>query len=201
MREKKTSVRTSLKMKAYGFGRLSFLRQKETSSWLKVRFYRLKSSLLANQYEREIYFSCLLLKNLALVNKDQPLSADYMIDELMKNSRAMHSIYGQMLKLYREGYDKRAYQVISLRIPTKAARNFEMILSKLDKINPAELISYMDAFESSICEVRLTRGMRKEDQRSILITTVATVSMFAMMLNFTIVIVFMSTMDMIKNIF
>lgn len=201
MKKVKTSIRTSLKMKLCGLGRLSFLQHKESKSLIKSYYYKLKSNLLINQYEREIYFSCLLLKNLALVNREEPLSADYMISELMKNSKAMHSIYGQMLQLYRSGQDKRAYEVISLRIPTKTARNFEMILRKLDKINPAELISYMENFETSICEMRLTRGIKKEDQRSILVTTIATVSMFAMMLNFTIVIVFMSTMDLIEGIF
>lgn len=173
---------------------LSFRRVKELIPGILFK-------LQENTFEKEIFNSSLMLKNLSYTNRQIPLSADYMIEELMKNSKALNPVYGEMLSLYRSGYDREAFDLLYEKVPLKAAKNFAQILSKIDKINPSELVSYMTSFEKSLSENRITRVLRRTEKKSFAITALSTVCIFAVLLNFVVVVVFSKTMDMIGNIF
>ena len=88
--------------------------------------------------DRELFKSSVILKNLSLVRKEAPMSADYIYEKLAENSGYLKPMYSQMLALYRSGRDKVAFKLPAKVIGTKAAGNFALILSKLDKLNPAE---------------------------------------------------------------
>ncbi len=80
------------------------------------------------------------------------MSADYIYEKLAENSGYLKPMYSQMLALYRSGRDKEAFKLPAKIIGTKAAGNFALILSKLDKLNPAELVEQMNIFQSSMIE-------------------------------------------------
>lgn len=157
--------------------------------------------LNGQRMEREIYNSCIVLKNLAAVHKDMPMSADFMLEQLMECSGALKHTYADILSTYRLGEGERAFQILADQVPLKVAGSFAAILSKIDKINPAELLLHMTAFEETLTAVRMTRGMSRAEKKSLITTMAATAAIFAILLNFTIVVVFMNTLQMIDQIF
>lgn len=157
--------------------------------------------LNGDKMEREIYSSCIVLKNLAIVHKDLPMSADYILEQLMESSRALRNIYADILSAYRNGKGEAAFDVFYEQIPIKPAKNFAYVLSKIDKINPAELITHMTAFEETLSSQRMTRGMGRAERKSIVTTLAATAAIFAILLNFVLVVVFMDALRMLGQVF
>ncbi len=176
-------------------------RKKGLSKSIKISMAGIRLRFNENGFEKEIYNSCLTLKNLSYTNRDMPLSCDFILEELMKNSKLIKDIYAEMLSLYRSGYDEEAFSVMYKKVPLKTAKNFSMILSKIDKINPNEMISYMTSFEKTLSESRLTKGIKRTEKRSFLITTLATICVFAVLINFVAVVVFTGAIDMMGAIF
>lgn len=171
------------------------IRQKEAD--LSLWIMKHKSSIM----DRELYNSSVVLKNLALVRRETPLSADYMIEKIMENSTSLKPVYGEMLTLYRAGRDEDAAKVLALNINSKAAKHFSIILSKLDKMNPAELEAQMQSFQKSMIEKRVTYAVRKVQRNSAILTAFATATIFALLLNFVVVVVFMYTLQSLNSIF
>ncbi len=151
--------------------------------------------------ERELFNSCIVLKNLAMVHQDMPMSGDFILEQLMECSKSLKNVYADILSAYRLGQGENAFLLLPARVPTKAAANFAAILSKVDKINPAELRLHMASFEETLTGERMTKGMSRTEKKSLITTMAATATIFAMLLNFTIVVVFMDALKMVEQIF
>ena len=151
--------------------------------------------------EPELFDSCITLKNLALVCIEKPLSADFIYETLMENGGRLKPVYTEMLSLYRLGAGEKAFETFGKRIGTSSGKKFAAILSKIEKINPAELISQMEVFQNMMAEKRTTRAMAQVQRRSVLTTTWAAATIFALLINFVIVVVLLSTLNLLNNIF
>lgn len=151
--------------------------------------------------DKEIFASSIMLKNMAVVRKDTPLSGDYIIESLMKNSNLLKPIYMELLTNYRNGRDEVAFKIMAEEIGTKDGRNFATVLSKLDRINPNELVNQMAIFQSGMTEKNTTRVLKRAERNSIILNCISVASIFALFINFTVVVVFMNTMEMIENLF
>ena len=93
-----------------------------------------------------------------------------------------------------------SFSILNQRLHTKAARNFAFILSKTEQINPVELVESMRVFEEAFEEDRMTRAIKRASRKSIITTTVATASIFAILMNFSIVVVFMNMLSMLGEL-
>ena len=151
--------------------------------------------------DRELYGSAVTLKNLALVQKEKPLSADYIFQSLMDNSLALRPAYEEMITLYRNGRDEEAFKAFGNIAGSRAGRNFASVLSKIDRINPAETIKQMEVFQNMMAEERMTAAVRAAQKNSVLITALASASIFALLINFAVVVVFMDTLGMLGHLF
>lgn len=151
--------------------------------------------------DRELFKSSIILRNLSLVRQETPLSADYIYEKLMENSELLRPMYGVMLTLYRSGKDEEAFRVPAEMIGSKAAKNFGLILSKLDRLNPAELTEQMEIFQNGMIEKQMSDSLRKTQRNSVIITALSAVSIFALLINFTVVVVFMDSLNMITSMF
>lgn len=176
------------KLKGYGKNL-----EKELNKWVMT-----KNSVLL---DRELFSSNVILKNLSLVRRETPLSADYIYENLMENSNLLKPFYGEMLALYRSGKDEEAFKVFTIEIGTKAARNFAMILSKVDKVNPAELVEQMEIFQQMMMENNTTVAMKRAQRNSMIIMSCAASAVFALLINFSVVVVFMDTINTLNNMF
>ena len=123
--------------------------------------------------DRELFKSSVILKNLSLVRKEAPMSADYIYEKLAENSGYLKPMYSQMLALYRSGRDKEAFKLPAKVIGTKAAGNFALILSKLDKLNPAELVEQMNIFQSSMIEKQVTYAVKRTQKNNCALSLVS----------------------------
>ena len=181
----------------------SKLRFKEQIRLLRSRIHaRLNRKVTGLRHvERELYGSGITLKNLAIVYKDQPLAAEYMYEMLMDNTRVLKPVYQEMLNLYRNGRYEEAFAVFGERTGTRSGKHFAMVLSKLDSINPAELIEQMEVFQDMMSEERMTEATKEVQRKSILTTTWATAAIFALLINFTVVVVFMDKLNTLQELF
>lgn len=167
--------------------------EKELNKWVM----RKNNTLL----DRELFSSSVILKNLSLVRRETPLSADYIYESLMNNSQFLKPFYGEMLTLYRSGRDEEAFKILTVEIGTKAARNFAIILSKIDKINPAELIEQMEVFQQMMTEKNTTVALKRTQRNSVITITASVCVVFVQIINFAVVVVFMDTISTLNNLF
>ena len=175
----------------------SNLWRRAAGQWLS---YKNKAGPLKN-VEGELYSSVITLKNLAIVQQKRPLSADFIFQALMENSTSLRSVYEEMITLYRSGKDEEAFKLFGQRTGSRTGRNFAAILSKLDKINPAELVSQMEVFQNVMAEERMTAALRSAQRNSIIATMWATAAIFALLINFAVVVVFLDALTMLENLF
>ena len=150
--------------------------------------------------EQEIFSSCVLLKNLAIVRKNIPMSGDYMLEQLMENSYLLKPVYHEILFRLRSGAGSAAFDAMTEQIDTRSASAFAMILGKLEQINPAELVTAMESFEETFRGERVTRAMRRTNVKSLLTTVCAMTAIFAILMNFVVVVVFMDMFAMLGQI-
>ena len=154
-----------------------------------------------NKMDKELFSSSIILKNLSLVQGDVVFSADYMYEKLMENSVVLKPVYGQMLTLYRNQKNSEAFRVLPSIIGTKASKNFAIILSKLEKLNPSELAKQMEVFQKSMMENRMTYAIKRVQRSSLILTVLATITVFTLLLNFVVVVVFLDTIETLNNLF
>ena len=154
-----------------------------------------------NAMDKELFSSSIILRNLSLVQGNATFSADYMYEKLMENSVALKPVYGQMLTLYRSSNSSEAFKVLPSMVGTKASKNFALILSKLEKLNPSELAKQMEVFQKSMMESRMTYAIKKVQRSSLILTVLATVTVFALLLNFVVVVVFLDTIETLNQLF
>lgn len=191
----KTTIWFKLRRLTYGIKKEGdSLLQKIRRKWIH---YLSKASV--SMREEEIFESCIVLKNLAAVYKDLPMSEDFIVEQLMDSSRLLKDVYADILEKLRNGAGAESFDTLYERVPVKSAKSFSAILKKLENINPAELLQQMNSFEETFSDERITRGMRKAERGSIITTVSATVTVFAILLNFTSVVVFMDAIAMIHG--
>ena len=63
---------------------------------MKIRD-RIIARFRADRLEQELLNSCLIGRNLAIVYAGKPMSADHIIEELMKSSNVLKPTYARML--------------------------------------------------------------------------------------------------------
>lgn len=150
---------------------------------------------LVEDSEKDLYQAAILLKNLAIVRKDYPVSLDYILEELAKDSGTLKPVFQKTLSIYRGGRYDEAFKYFADSVRSRYGKNLAMILSKMDKINPYEIVTQIDVYIGIIREVRTTEAMKQAERRSLVITAFATASVFTLMINFCVVVVFLDTLN------
>lgn len=168
---------------------------------LLVWFRRKWTAGKQRNLDQEIFDGSMLLKNLAIVEKERAFSADYLYERLLENSRLLKPVYGEMLSLYRSGRDADAFEVLTRRCQTRAARNFSMVLAKVGQINPEALVEQMEVFQEMMSQQRITADMQKLQRSSLITTIMAACVVFVMLIDFAVVVVFLHTMDLVSAVF
>ncbi|MDD6815730.1 MAG: hypothetical protein PUE84_04715 [Firmicutes bacterium] len=210
----------------YGTGGLSFFMGRTSepadrstlAGWIRMLGRRMKENLSlwpsaaaalekrhrqtqGKKLEPEIYNSGLLLKNLALTRKEAAFSADYLYEKLMEHSEKLRPVYAEMLSLYRAGKDRDAFRLVAERCPTRAGRNFSLVLEKVGTIRPDELVDQMEVFQEMIRQQKMTEDIRRVQRNSLITTVMATAAVFLLVIDFAVVVVFMHTMTILEFVF
>lgn len=160
-----------------------------------------QTRLLNKHLNQELFESTLTLKNLAIVKSETPLSADFIFETLMMNSNYLKPVFKEMLNIYRSGNAELAFKYFAEKTGTRSGRNFASILEKIDQINPSELIGQMEIFQNMMIETHMTEVEKDIENKSIIVTACSTITMFSLMINFTVVVVFLDTISTLTNLF
>lgn len=157
-------------------------------------------ALRKERQEQELFTSCMILKNLAIVQKGMPVSTDYLLEELASASSVLRRVYMEILFRWRAGQGDRSFDPLTEQVHSIHARNFAYILAGTDQINPGELVSAMESFEEALASERMTRALNSSTRRSMITTAMAAAAVFAVLMNFTVVVVFMDMMRMLGGL-
>ena len=155
----------------------------------------------AEKLDKELYSSCIVLKNLAIVQAEAPLSADVMLETLEKSSKLLKPIYSETISMYRTGRSGEAFKYFGDAVGTSMGKTFAGLLSKLDKINPEELKEQTLAIQEAMAEKRLTQGYKKAQSNGVITMVLSTVAVMAVMMDFLVVVIFMDLMQMMTSAF
>ena len=68
-------------------------------------------------------------------------------------------------------------------------------------INPVELSEYMDSFEETLADQRLTKGIQSAEKQSLIVNITVTLSIFALLMNFTVTVIFSKAQVLLSDIF
>lgn len=155
----------------------------------------------AMELDDEIFAGAGTIKTLALLNSKGTFSADYIYEKLYEYSNKMRNIYASFLALYRGGNREEAFRFIRINVNTSTGKQFASILEKLEYLSPKEMVQQIEGFQEGIVEERMTRATNEIDRNSVITTLASTATIFAIILNFAIVGVFMDSLNMLNGIF
>lgn len=167
------------------------------SAWIRKKTYLLQKDAM----ERELFHSCMILKNLAIVHQSLPMSTDFLLEQLMESSQRLRPVYADMLTDYRNGRMEEAFSRLYQKIPLPSAQKLARILCRLDDLQPAELVGQMDAFEETFAAERKTKAMARAERKSLITTLASTATIFVVLLNFVVVVVFLDTLEVLSQLY
>lgn len=145
--------------------------------------------------DRELYTSIITLKNLAIIQEQEPLSADTIFEKLMNASKDLRPIYAKMLSMYRQGDISKAYHYFASAVGTKNGRSFAMTLEKIDRVNPAELKEQVISLQEVMSEERYTKGLNTAENKGNITFTMATIICVILSINMVVVCVLMDVLN------
>lgn len=143
----------------------------------------------------EIYRILIQLKNIAITQKEQAYSADYTINQLIKFSRLTKKALINFLMFYNLGREDEAYNKFTKEINTKMGNEIGIILLKLDKLKPLELIQQIDIIKNRNREKHITRKHRKQNKISDLIYLPIIIPVFVLFLNFIMITIWIPRIE------
>lgn len=145
--------------------------------------------------DTEIYRILIQLKNIAITQKDKPYSADYTINQLIKFSRLTKKALINFLMFYNLGKEEEAYERFTNDIHTKMGNEVGMILLKLDKLNPLELMNQIDIIKERTREKHITEKHRKQNTVSDFIYLPIIIPVFILFLNFIMITIWIPKIE------
>ena len=119
----------------------------------------------------------------------------------MENSNKLKKEYQELLSAYRLGNYDTCFTKFAENVGTKSGKNFATILAKLDRINPSELLEQLEVFQNMMIEIRTTEEMKAVERKSLIGTLISTATVFALLINFVVVGVFLDTLSMLEHLF
>ena len=170
-------------------------------SKVKELYYQNLYLVQRDRMERELFHNCIILKNLAIVQAELPLSTDFILEQLMESSKPLRTTYADILTAYRKGKHQQAFDILPDRLPTKTAKDFARILSRLDDLLPMDLVIQMEGFESAFSAERKTKALARAERKSLVTTLTSTAAIFVVLLNFTVVVIFLDTLRTLQQLF
>ena len=173
----------------------------ELRRMLKGKWEELLGPFLREKAEQEILSQTVILKTIAIAGRKSPMSQEYILELLLESSRAMRGTYEGILYRIRSGKGGEAFVPEGALADSAVASNYLTILSELDRIDPSELIRSIEAFEEVYAQERVTRAMKRAGIRSILVTLISSASVLAVLMNFTVVVVYLNLLEKLGDLY
>lgn len=142
-----------------------------------------------------------LLKSIIICNRESPLSTEKILEEMAIYSNGLSKTYLKVVSEYRKNKGKRAFDAVTDRYQGHIWESYKRILVRLEDFDPIELIDQISALQELVLQNQISKSMVDVEKKANLLTIIATASVFAVILNFAVVVVFMDTMAMLGKVF
>lgn len=153
-----------------------------------------------NRLEKDLISASILLKTLSLLMKDEPMTTDYVIEQLLLNSKDLKPYFIKCLAEYRLGNKDKAFNHIKYANSGKAFDEFVSLLRKFDEGNGYLLANQIESFKDYLIEERSTYKSKLNDRYNMIYTVIVTINIFALIINFAIVVIFTDAIKMLNMI-
>ncbi len=169
----------------------------KNNHYVKSVFQILKERQNASK-EAEIYQGLGQIRNLAIVYKGKPMTADYILEQLINHSVSMRGYYIKFLSLLRLNRKEEAVETFVHQIDMPAAANMARLLVRLDEIDPARLEETIAMYQRSIREERVTKHKERDEIISELLYFPVIMNVLLIFMNFMIIGYFLQQKEFLK---
>ena len=176
---------------------------------IKSKIYRLRDSnsikiigkkIKYSKLNKDLISASICLKNLSIIMNEEAMTTDYVLELLIDNSKELKPYLIKCLMIYRLGNKDKAFIYLKEAIDGKNMEEFVGILRKFDEVNGSKLTKQIESFSHCLIEERSTYKRKLGDKYNLLYTALVTVNIFALLINFTIVVIFTDALNMINMI-
>ena len=153
------------------------------------------------QMENEIYQSLILLKNMALLQKNAPKGGIYILEQLIPYTKLLSQPLQMMLHYMRLNRPEQALDAFCRLGDTKSAERFGRLLIRMDEIPPGDLQQTLELYRSNLREEALTREKQKNELQSDLVYIPVMGNVMLIFINFIYVAYYAQQRDMFQQLF
>ncbi|MBR0140543.1 MAG: hypothetical protein IJM17_09715 [Firmicutes bacterium] len=154
-----------------------------------------RTSLIQDRLERELSESLAYIKNLVILGRGKSISAELLLTELSEISRALSPVYLDMAHWLHLNEKERAAKSFSERFRSSYAVETGQFLARWEDIEPSELLSGIELYQSALREERMTKQVEKDEMISDLVYFPVVLNCMAVLLNFIYVAYFIAQKD------
>ncbi|MBR0441146.1 MAG: hypothetical protein IJK25_04325, partial [Firmicutes bacterium] len=153
------------------------------------------SDLKREKLEMELSESLAYVKNLVILGRGKSISAELLLTELSDVIRFLSPVFLDMAHWLHLNEKEKAAESLSSRFGTGFSKEIGHFLSGWEDIDPSELLSSVELFQSALREERMTRQMSRDEAVSDLAYFPVVINCMAVLLNFIYVAYFIAQKD------
>lgn len=151
-------------------------------------------------YNQELYLAISQMKNSFLVYKDKAPSSQQILEEISQYTNKLRPVLQKLLSFWMIGEREQAIAFFDKEIGTPEAAKLSQVFLKLDDINPYELNTQLETFQTIYRTERETEKKKQDELKSIILFVAVIASVLMILFNFIIVGYFIDFMKSLKEI-
>lgn len=124
------------------------------------------------------------MKNLSVSNKEKPISAVFMLKELMRFTKVTKPVFAKTVTLLIRDGPREASGYFAEAFGTKLGENFAAVILKLDELNPMEFTAQLELFQISIREMKKTKKNKRQENEANIMFVLASLQVLLITMNF-----------------
>lgn len=180
--------------KTLGYGALiAFVTYPKERVFGRRSLFKMALDLLRKSYleskDLELMSVITQMKNLSVSNRDKPISAVFMLKELMRFTKITKPVFGKTTTLLIRDGPKEASLYFADTFGTRLGENFATVILKLDELNPVEFTAQLELFQISIRELKKTRKNKRQENEANLMFVLASLQVLIITMNFIMMVI------------
>jgi uncharacterized membrane protein len=183
----------------FGIAFFALSRPVESYKGIKLpfgKFVSLFHSMEMHKKEDEILESMGILRNMLILQKDNPVGADVVIEQLMQMSDLIRPAFQKLLVSYRLNNHKAAYEGFISEVDTNLGKEYAQLLSSLDLAKPKDLDAVLESYQTHASEAKFTKQKSFDEAISDLIYLPVMINLMIILGNFVLVAYLIDQMSM-----
>jgi len=140
-----------------------------------------------NDMNEEITRAFSMLKNLVVIYEQDPPSGLFLLEKLNQFTNKTKPVFNKTINYLYEDKSSIAAEYFAEEIGTEEAREFSVIIEKLDKLNPHEFKEQIENFYLGVMENRKTKRLKDHERRSYILYMFFALSAVLVLSNFVVV--------------